>query len=79
MTLDQSFTVFPNWFFIRFIENPGAAFGFQLGGDYGKAQQVAELYTEAAKLGFNASTIESYNRDGIKKSVLDTPLEAYFG
>ena len=36
MTLDQSFTVFPNWFFIRFIENPGAAFGFQLGGDYGK-------------------------------------------
>ncbi|MFQ8625144.1 MAG: hypothetical protein ACLSA2_01030 [Candidatus Gastranaerophilaceae bacterium] len=40
---------------------------------------MAELYTEAAKLGFNASTIESYNRDGIKKSVLDTPLEAYFG
>ncbi len=36
MTLDQSFTVFHDWFFIRFIENPGAAFGFQLGGDYGK-------------------------------------------
>lgn len=36
MTIDQSFTVFPNWFFIRFIENPGAAFGFELGGDYGK-------------------------------------------
>ena len=36
MTLDQSITVFPNWFFIRFIENPGAAFGFELGGDYGK-------------------------------------------
>ncbi|MBE5033997.1 lipoprotein signal peptidase [Gallalistipes aquisgranensis] len=36
MALDQSYTVFPNWFFIRFIENPGAAFGFQLGGDYGK-------------------------------------------
>lgn len=36
MTIDQSFTVFPDWFFIRFIENPGAAFGFQLGGDYGK-------------------------------------------
>lgn len=34
--LDQSVTVFPNWFFIRFIENPGAAFGFELGGDYGK-------------------------------------------
>ncbi len=36
MTLDQSYTVFPNWFFIHFIENPGAAFGFQLGGEYGK-------------------------------------------
>ena len=36
MTYDESITVFPNWFFIRFIENPGAAFGFQLGGDYGK-------------------------------------------
>ena len=34
--LDQSVTVFPNWFFIRFIENPGAAFGFGLGGNYGK-------------------------------------------
>lgn len=36
MALDQSFTVFPNWFFIRFIEIPGPAFGFQLGGSYGK-------------------------------------------
>lgn len=34
--LDESVTVFANWFFIRFIENPGAAFGFQLGGSYGK-------------------------------------------
>lgn len=36
MTLDQSYTVFPDWFFIHFIENPGAAFGMELGGDYGK-------------------------------------------
>lgn len=36
MMLDESYTVFPNWFFIRFIENPGAAYGFQIGGDYGK-------------------------------------------
>ncbi len=36
MTLDQSITVFPDWFFIRFIENPGAAFGFQLGVSWGK-------------------------------------------
>ena len=34
--LDESVTVFANWLFIRFIENPGAAFGVQLGGSYGK-------------------------------------------
>ena len=36
MTINESITVFPNWFFIHFIENPGAAFGMQLGGDHGK-------------------------------------------
>ena len=36
MTLDQYIPVFGNWFFIHFIENPGAAFGFELGGSYGK-------------------------------------------
>jgi len=46
MTLDQSYTVFSNWFFIRFIENPGAAFGFQLGGDYGKL--ILSLFRVAA-------------------------------
>lgn len=36
MTLHESITVFPNWFFINFIENEGAAFGVKLGGEYGK-------------------------------------------
>ncbi|MDL2320422.1 lipoprotein signal peptidase [Alistipes sp. OttesenSCG-928-B03] len=36
MALGESITVFPDWFRIYFIENPGAAFGMQLGGDYGK-------------------------------------------
>lgn len=36
MTINQSITVFSDWFFILFIENPGAAFGTELGGDYGK-------------------------------------------
>lgn len=36
MTLDMSYHIFGEWFQIRFIENPGAAYGFQLGGDYGK-------------------------------------------
>ena len=36
MTLDQHIAVFGQWFYIRFIENPGAAFGFEFGGSYGK-------------------------------------------
>ena len=36
MELYQSIPVFGNWFIIHFIENPGAAFGMQLGGTWGK-------------------------------------------
>ena len=36
MALGESITVFPNWFFIHFVENPGAAFGMQIGGATGK-------------------------------------------
>lgn len=36
MTLDQHIAVLGEWFYIRFIENPGAAYGFQFGGSYGK-------------------------------------------
>ena len=36
MTENETIPVFGNWFLIHFIENPGAAFGMQLGGDYGK-------------------------------------------
>lgn len=36
MTLNEGIAVFGNWFYIRFIENPGAAYGMELGGDYGK-------------------------------------------
>lgn len=46
MVLDESITIFPNWFFIRFIENPGAAFGMQIGGDYGKL--ILSLFRIAA-------------------------------
>ena len=35
-TLDQSIDVLGDWFKIRFIENPGAAYGLELGGKYGK-------------------------------------------
>ncbi len=35
-TLDESVDVFGQWFRLRFIENPGAAYGMELGGKYGK-------------------------------------------
>lgn len=40
MQLDEAIVVFPNWFQLRFIENPGAAFGMRIttsgGYDWGK-------------------------------------------
>ena len=36
MTIGESITVFPNWFFIKFIENPGMAFGYDIPGKWGK-------------------------------------------
>ena len=33
---EDGISVFGNWFFIRFIENEGAAFGAKIGGQYGK-------------------------------------------
>ena len=36
MHLDESITVFDDWFFIHFIENPGMAFGLEFGGELGK-------------------------------------------
>lgn len=36
MTINEAIPVFGEWFYIRFIENEGAAFGMKLGGEYGK-------------------------------------------
>jgi signal peptidase II len=36
MTIGQSIYVFGNWFQIRFIENPGMAFGLDIPGKWGK-------------------------------------------
>lgn len=36
MFLGQEFNISGNWFIIHFTENPGMAFGVELGGDYGK-------------------------------------------
>lgn len=36
MAIGESLTVFHNWFYIRFIENPGMAFGIDIPGSMGK-------------------------------------------
>ncbi len=36
MAIGDEFSVFFKWFRIRFTENPGMAFGWVLGGEYGK-------------------------------------------
>ena len=36
MSIGQDFPVFGNWFLIHFVENPGMAFGWELGGKSGK-------------------------------------------
>jgi len=36
MQIGQDFPVFGNWFLIHFVENPGMAFGWELGGKNGK-------------------------------------------
>ena len=36
MLYDESISIFGDWFYIHFIENPGMAFGLEFGGDWGK-------------------------------------------
>lgn len=36
MYLGESYRISGEWFYLHFVENPGMAFGLQLGGDYGK-------------------------------------------
>ncbi len=36
MSLNESFSLFGNWGFINYIENPGMAFGYKFGGEVGK-------------------------------------------
>ncbi len=36
MTIGQEIPLIDNWFIIQFVENPGMAFGLELGGNWGK-------------------------------------------
>ena len=46
MFIGQDFPVFGNWFLIHFVENPGMAFGWELGGKTGKI--ILSLFRLAA-------------------------------
>lgn len=68
MNLGESITVFPDWFFIHFIENPGAAFGMQLGGDNGKL--LLSLFRIVAIAGMIWLTNYLIKRENTPKGVL---------
>lgn len=50
LAIDQAITVFPDWFQLRFLENPGAAFGMQIASaPWGK---IALSLFRVAMIGF---------------------------
>lgn len=53
MHLDESITVFADWFQLRFIENPGAAFGLKIasGGEFDWGKLLLGLF-RVAMVGF---------------------------
>ena len=50
MSIGQDFPVFGNWFLIHFVENPGMAFGWELGGKVGKT--ILSIFRLLAIAGF---------------------------
>ena len=50
MSIGQDFPVFGNWFLIHFVENPGMAFGWELGGKGGKT--FLSIFRLVAIVGF---------------------------
>ena len=66
MTIGESITVFGNWFFIKFIENPGMAFGFDIPGKRGKP--ILTIFRIIA-----VSAIGWYMRELVKKQGKNRP------
>ena len=50
MHIGEDFPVFGNWFLIHFVENPGMAFGWELGGKAGK--MFLSIFRLVAIVGF---------------------------
>lgn len=67
MYLDESITVFGDWFFIHFIENPGMAFGLELGGAWGKL--MLSVFRIVA-VGFIAWYLRNQIRIGAHKGLI---------
>jgi signal peptidase II len=67
MYLDESIAVFGQWFFIHFIENPGMAFGMELGGEWGKL--LLSIFRLVA-IGFIAYYLRGQIRTGAHKGLI---------
>lgn len=52
MYLGETYRVSGEWFYLHFVENPGMAFGLQLGGDYGKLLLSVFRLAAVAGIGF---------------------------
>lgn len=50
--LGESYRISGEWFYLHFVENPGMAFGLQLGGDYGKLLLSVFRLVAVAGIGF---------------------------
>jgi signal peptidase II len=60
MTLDESISVFGDWFYLLFVENEGAAWGMSLGGRYGKL--ALSLFRIVAVVGLGWYVNYLYNK-----------------
>ena len=66
MYIGQEYRI-ADWFYIHFTENPGMAFGMELGGDYGKI--ILSIFRIVAVIGIGWYIVRSA-KDGVHKGFL---------
>ncbi|GAB4132982.1 MAG: hypothetical protein Fur0041_04830 [Bacteroidia bacterium] len=57
MYLGESYRVTGEWFYLHFVENPGMAFGLELGGNYGKLMLSVFRMIAVAGIGYYLWTL----------------------
>lgn len=63
----ESVPVFGNWFYLHFIENPGMAFGLELGGVWGKyVLSIVRFLT----VGLMIYLLRNYIKKGVSKGAI---------